>query len=163
MFGGVLVCTPPLLLEWRPAVLSGQDSHTWTAVLVGIRRKLRATAQRPDNAKTPSGYLAPSILMFEEALSMSRNLPGVSSTSAAPRFSSRRDSFVVPGIGTSTAYWQAAKQEARAEQVSPSFVEQICPGRSTKALVRSTVLGVKAWDGVAEIRAVPSENPYQVG
>ena len=48
-------------LEWETCVLSGQDSHTCTAVLVGIRRKLRATAQRPDNCKTHSGYLAPSI------------------------------------------------------------------------------------------------------
>ena len=35
--------------------------------------------------------------MFEEALSITRRSSGVSSTSAAPRFSSRRCSFVVPG------------------------------------------------------------------
>jgi len=38
--------------------------------------------------------------MFEEALSMVRRSSGVRSTFAAPRFSSRRCSLVVPGIGT---------------------------------------------------------------
>lgn len=55
---------------------------------------------RPVVCSTHSGYLAPSILMFEEALSMARRSSGVRSTFAAPRFSSRRCSLVVPGIGT---------------------------------------------------------------
>lgn len=42
---------------------------------------------------------APSTLIFEAALSMSRRSSGVSSTAAAPMFSSRRSSLVVPGIG----------------------------------------------------------------
>jgi hypothetical protein len=41
----------------------------------------------------------------------------VSSTAAAPRFSSRRFSFVVPGIGTIHGFW--ASSQARA----------ICAGR----------------------------------
>src|ERR1022692_1498482 len=47
-----------------------------------------------------SGYRAPCTVIFEAALSMSRRSSGVSSMAAAPMFSSRRASFVVPGIGT---------------------------------------------------------------
>ena len=47
-----------------------------------------------------SGYRAPSTLIFEAALSISRRSSGVSSTAAAPMFSSRRLGVVGPGIGT---------------------------------------------------------------
>jgi hypothetical protein len=86
--------------------------RTWTAVLVGIRRKLRASAQRPDNGSTHSGYLAPSILMLEEALSMARRSSGVRSMFAAPRFSSRRCSLVVPGIGTIHGFLASSQASA---------------------------------------------------
>jgi len=56
--------------------------------------------QRPVIFSKSSGYRAPSTLIFEAALSMSRRSSGDSSTAAAPMFSSRRFSFVVPGIGT---------------------------------------------------------------
>src|SRR5260221_313384 len=59
-----------------------------------------APAQRPLSGSSHSGYRAPSTLMLEEARSISRRSSGVSSTSAAPRFSSRRCNLVVPGIGT---------------------------------------------------------------
>jgi len=56
--------------------------------------------QRPVIFSKSSGYRAPSTLIFEAALWMSRRSSGHSSTAAAPMFSSRRFSFVVPGIGT---------------------------------------------------------------
>ena len=55
---------------------------------------------RPVIFSSFSGYRAPSTLIFEAALSMSRRSLAVSSTATAPMFSSRRFSFVVPGIGT---------------------------------------------------------------
>ncbi len=47
-----------------------------------------------------SGYRAPSMLISEAAFSISCKSLGVSSTSTAPIFSSKRFSFVVPGMGT---------------------------------------------------------------
>ena len=58
------------------------------------------TRHRPVSCSSFSGYLVPSILIFEAALSISRRSSGVSSIASAPMFSSRRVSFVVPGIGT---------------------------------------------------------------
>src|SRR5579862_2465997 len=47
-----------------------------------------------------SGYRSPSTAIFEAALSMSRKSSDVSCTATDPMFSSKRDNFVVPGIGT---------------------------------------------------------------
>src|SRR5207244_10991748 len=73
------------------------------------RRKVRAAckrlrhllaAQRPVIFSSCSGYRAPCTVIFEAALSISRRSSAVSSIAAAPMFSSRRWSFVVPGLGT---------------------------------------------------------------
>src|SRR6185436_10679770 len=47
----------------------------------------------------PSEYLAPFTSTRDVMFSISRNSSAVNSTSTAPRFSSSRCSFVVPGIG----------------------------------------------------------------
>lgn len=47
-----------------------------------------------------SGYRAPCTSIFNAALSISRRSSGVSSIWAASIFSSKRDSLVVPGMGT---------------------------------------------------------------
>ena len=66
----------------------------------GLGLLLRGLNYSPVLFSRASGYRAPSILIFEAALSISRRSSKVSSIAAAPIFSSRRESFVVPGIGT---------------------------------------------------------------
>ena len=116
MYGGVAGeagrPVPLCRLNWKPAVLFGAGLSHPHRSFGRVRRKLRAGAQRPDNGSTHSGYLAPSILMFEEALSMARTSSGVRSTFAAPRFSSRRCSLVVPGIGTIHGFLASSQASA---------------------------------------------------
>ena len=59
-------------------------------LLTTVDVRFTLAVQRPVICSSLSGYRAPSIFIFEEALSMSRRSSGVSSTEAAPRFSSRR-------------------------------------------------------------------------
>ncbi len=70
------------------------------------------TRQRPVIRSRCSGYRAPCTVIFEAALSISRRSSGVSSTAAAPMFSSRRCSFVVPGIGTIHGFWASSQASA---------------------------------------------------
>jgi hypothetical protein len=67
---------------------------------------------RPLIGTSHCGYRAPSTLMFEEALSMARRSSGVSSRFVAPRFSSRRCSLVVPGIGTIHGFLASSQASA---------------------------------------------------
>src|SRR5437667_1399409 len=71
-----------------------------SSILLTHHQCRSAPAQRPVIASSFSGYRAPSTLILDEAPSISRRSSGVSSTKTAPMFSSRRCSFVVPGIGT---------------------------------------------------------------
>src|ERR1700688_2698879 len=112
MFGGVLVCTPPLLLEWETCCSVGAGLSHVHRSFGRVRRKLRAGAHRPVVCSAHCGYRAPSTLIFEEALSMSRRSSGVRSTFAAPRFSSRRCSLVVPGIGTIHGFLASSQASA---------------------------------------------------
>jgi hypothetical protein len=73
--------------------------HLFSPMVDGLV-STRLIAQRPVSCSSFSGYRAPCTVILAAALSMSRRSFGVSSTSAAPMFSSRRCSFVVPGIGT---------------------------------------------------------------
>jgi hypothetical protein len=50
--------------------------------------------------------------MFEAALLISRRSSAVSSIATAPMFSSRRCSFVVPGIGTIHGFWASSQASA---------------------------------------------------
>ena len=89
-------------------------------------------AQRPVICSSSSGYRAPCTVIFETALSISRRSSGVSSTAAAPMFSSRRCSFVVPGIGTIHGFW--ASSQASAIWAGVAFFRlAISPSRSTRA------------------------------
>ncbi len=61
---------------------------------------IRLRAQSPVLFSSSSGYRAPWIVIFEAVVLISPKSSDVSSTAAAPMFSSRRSSFRVPGIGT---------------------------------------------------------------
>jgi hypothetical protein len=77
----------------EPAILpepSFVTSHNAVSGEEPPQVRLPFAAQRPVNCSSLSGYRAPSSLIFDEALSISRRSSGVSSTEAAPRFSSRR-------------------------------------------------------------------------
>src|SRR5215831_5549432 len=69
-------------------------------------------AQRPVIRSRCSGYRAPCTVIFEAALSISRRSSGGSSTATAPMFSSRRASFVVPGMGTIHGFWTSSQASA---------------------------------------------------
>jgi len=88
-----------------------------------VDRSTHFFVQRPVICSSFSGYRAPCTLILEAALSISRRSSGVSSTAAAPMFSSKRCSLVVPGSEQSTAFEQAARR-ARSEQVSPSSADR---------------------------------------
>jgi hypothetical protein len=63
------------------------------------RCELLLYAKRPTRCCRFAGYLAPCISIPETAFSMLHRSSAVKSTGTAPRFSSRRCNFVVPGIG----------------------------------------------------------------
>ena len=73
---------------------------------------------------------------------MSRRSSGVSSTAAAPRFSSRRCSFVVPGIGTIHGFCASSQASAIWAGVA-CFRAAISPSRSTRAWFALRASGVK--------------------
>src|SRR5258708_1589504 len=102
------------LLASNPTVMS-TASQSPEGLFSPFFELTQNATHRPLIGTSHCGYRAPSTLMFEEALSMARRSSGVSSRFAAPRFSSRRCSLVVPGIGTIHGLLAAAKQ-ARAEQ-----------------------------------------------
>ena len=88
--------------------------------------------QRPTLRSKCSGYRAPCTVIFEAAASISRRSSGVSSTAAAPTFSSRRCSFVVPGIGTIHGFCASSHASAIWAGVA-SFRAAIAPSSSTSA------------------------------
>ena len=51
-------------------------------------------------------------VIWEAAVSISRRSSVVNSSLTAPRFSSRRCSFVVPGIGTIHGFWASSQASA---------------------------------------------------
>jgi hypothetical protein len=69
-------------------------------------------AQRLVIRSSSSGYQAPCTVIFEAALSISRRSSGVSSTAAAPMFSSRRCRLVVPRMGTIHGFWASSQASA---------------------------------------------------
>src|SRR2546422_8395475 len=69
-------------------------------------------AQRPVIFSSSSGYRAPCTAIFEAALSISRRSSDVSSTTAAPMFSTRRSTLRVPGIGTIHGFWASSQASA---------------------------------------------------
>ena len=77
----------------------------------------------------------------------------MSSTSAAALFSSRRCSFVVPGIGTIDGLCARTHAIAICAGVAP-FRAATCSSRSTKARFASQSVGVEAGDRAAEVGAV---------
>ena len=109
--------------------------------------------QRPTSCCRCSGYRAPCTVILETALSISRRSSAVSSTAAAPMFSSRRCSFVVPGIGTIHGF--CASSQASAIWAGVAFFRAaISPSRSTSAWFALRASGVKRGHDVAEVGAV---------
>ena len=127
------------------------------------------TPQRPVICSRCSGYRAPSTRIFEAARSISARSSGVSSTSAAPRFSSRRSSFVVPGIGTIHGLGEQPGERdlrgCRTLAVS-DHAEEV-----DQSLVRLKCLRSEAWEPGPEVAAVerrvrvhlPREDPSRAG
>jgi hypothetical protein len=91
--------------ELEIKVLPAPDAHT---VYLAYRYLLLL----PTSFCSSSGYRAPCTEIFEAAASCCRRSSGVSSTAAAPMFSSSRCSLVVPGIGTIQGF--CASSHARA-------------------------------------------------
>src|SRR5260370_639753 len=89
-------------------------------------------AQRPTSCCRCSGYRAPYTVIPETALSMLPISSGVRFTAAAPTFSSRRCSFVVPGIGTIHGF-RASSQAIAIWAGVACFRAAILPSRSTTA------------------------------
>src|SRR5262249_1159276 len=79
---------------------------------VDVDHPVITAAQRPVICSMFSGYRAPCTVIFEAALSISRRSSDVSSTETAPMFSSKRRSFVVPGIGTIHGFWARSQASA---------------------------------------------------
>lgn len=73
---------------------------------------------------------------------MARRSSGVSSTAIAPKFSSRRCRFVVPGIGTIHGFCASSHAMAIWAGVAP-FPAAIPPSRSTRAWFALRASGVK--------------------
>ena len=71
----------------------------WNACSPRSRQRLRSISGRPIAADVP-GTSRPGPQSRRRRCRYQWHQPGVSSTAAAPMFSSRRCSFVVPGIGT---------------------------------------------------------------
>ena len=92
-------------------------------------------------------------MILEAAVSISRRSSAVSSTAAAPMFSSRRCSFVVPGMGTIHGFWASSQASAIWAGVaffrSRDLAEQIDQG-----LIRLQRLRREAREGAAEVGAV---------
>ena len=99
-------------------------------------------AQRPVICSSFSGYRAPCTVILEAASSMARRSSGVSSTEAAPMFSSKRCRFVVPGIGTIHGFWASSQAIASWAGVA-CFCAAILPSRSIKAWFALSASGVK--------------------
>ena len=91
-----------------------------------------SAVQRPVICSSFSGYRAPCTVIFEAAVSMSRRSSGVSSTETAPMFSSKRCSFVVPGIGTIHGFWASSQASAIWAGVA-FFRSAMLPSRSIRA------------------------------
>ena len=108
---------------------------------------------RPVICSRRSGYRAPSTRMSEEARSISSRSSSVSSMASAPMFSSRRFSFVVPGMGTIQGFSgeQPRKCYLSRRRVLPmsDFGEQVYHG-----LVRLPRLWRKARKAISEIGTV---------
>ncbi len=81
--------------------------------------KTSVAAHRPVVCSRCSGYRAPCTVIFEAALSISRRSSGVSSTAAAPMFSSRRSSLRVPGIGTIHGIWASSQAKSQQRPAHP--------------------------------------------
>src|SRR6266566_1193924 len=116
-----------------------QDADAHTAL---PRLSLSVVTQRPTSFCSSSGYRAPCTAIFEAAASSCRRSSDVSSTAAAPMFSSRRCGLVVPGIGT--IHGLCASSQARAIWAGVTF---FCwanlPIRSTNAWFVFRFSGVK--------------------
>ena len=81
--------------------VSGSSWNVIAFIALTLEQKnTRPVVQRPVICSSFSVYRAPCTVISDAAMSMSRSSSGVGSRETAPRFSSRRCSLVVPGMGT---------------------------------------------------------------
>lgn len=87
-------------------------NYSFQSMPAGSSVHARFYVQPWNSENNTPGYRAPSILMCEEAVSIALRSSAVSLTSRTPRFSSRRSSLVVPGIGTIQVFWASNQASA---------------------------------------------------
>ena len=104
-------------------------------------------------ADSPRCSGRPCAVISAAAVSISCRSSAVRSTSAAAMFSSRRCSFVVPGIGTIHGFWARIQASAICAGVAP-FRSATRSSSSTNARFASRASAIEARDGVAEVGAV---------
>ena len=98
---------------------------------------------RPTSRCRSAEYRSPcTVICASGAVDVRAGRRGVSSTAAAPRFSSRRCSFVVPGIGTIHGFCASSQASAICAGVA-FFRAAIVPSRSTSAWFALRASGVK--------------------
>ena len=91
-------------------------------------------AQRSTICSEPSAYRCPCTVICEAASSISLRSPLVSSTAAAPTFSCRRWSFVVPGIGGLTPGPRRAREDSEADRID-SYIPYIHSGNAKRNVI----------------------------
>src|SRR5271165_3081317 len=122
-----------VLIGWiAPRDRGGGQRRCRTSSGISFRVVHGFTFQRPTIFISFSGYRSPWIVILEAAVSISRRSSDVSSTASTPMFSSRRCTFVVPGIGTIHGF--CASTQASAIWAGVAFFRSaIAPIRSTSA------------------------------
>src|SRR5579864_5439057 len=114
-----------------------EDSHG-----VSSRSHGKSGAQRPVMFNAASGRRAPSSFSLEEASSICLRSFSVSATFTAPRFSSKRWSLVVPGIGTIHGFRASSHASATCAGVAPLRPATVLT-RSTRAMLALRASGEK--------------------
>ena len=114
-----------------------------------------ARCRLPADALLQMGRIAVALHRhLETAASIAPRSPGVSSTSAAPRFSSSRCSFVVPGIGTIHGFCASSHASAIWAGVALPACRGDGADQIDQSLIRLPGLRRKSWNDVAEVGTV---------
>ena len=106
----------PIIFRWK-ILLSAKRLCFGGRVLAVARADLCKVRSRPQYQRstifnTASGKRSPRIAIFETAALISARSSCISWMFTAPRFSSRRCSFVVPGIGTIQGFCASSQASA---------------------------------------------------
>ncbi len=115
--------------------LAEKENSSW-------QQRAQKSGYRPVIFRAASGSRSPSMESFDAASLIAATSVSESLRSVAPRFSSRRCSFVVPGIGTIQGF--CASSHARATWAGVAFIRSAAALRtSTKAMLALRASGEK--------------------